>query len=591
MDFASPPFAQWQTPPAKDELRLVPIGGLGEFGMNALVVHTAKSLFLVDCGQLFPSEDQPGIDSIIPDFAYLEAFADRIYAVLLTHGHEDHLGALPYFLERWPVPVYGTAFTMGVLEGKLKEVDLWSPKHMHVVEDFSRLKVGGGEIQAEWIPVTHSIPDACAIALHTPWGVVVHTGDYKLDPTPVDGRLTGTARLTELGDAGVAVLLSDSTNILNTQPTPSEELCRTGLREAFRKTPGKLFIATFSSNIHRIQILLDLAYEEKRKVCLMGRSMERNVTVARTLKRLQLPDDLFIDPKEVSLFPPKQVVVLCTGSQGEEMAALTRILKGEVKGVKVLDGDRLVLSSRAIPGNEIGISRTLDTAARLGAETTLEGLGPVHATGHGHRPDSAEMIRMVRPRIMAPVHGTYRNLKVHGQLAASLGYPKERILLLDGGECLQLFKDGRVKEAGSVPVGKCFVDQGVDHMVDARVIHDRLILQEDGIVIATLVIDPATGELAAEPSILSRGFVVLSDDKAYNELLVATVKNAFDEAPREIRKDRDLLIEFIRQSLRRIIRKTTQTRPVVVPMILEAGGAEAPPPEPPAKKPGRKRKT
>jgi ribonuclease J len=570
MQTSSPPFARWQELPKKNELRLIPIGGLGEFGMNALVVHTAKSLFLVDCGQLFPSEDQPGIDSIVPDFAYLEAFADRIDAVLLTHGHEDHLGALPYFLERWPVPVYGSAFTMGLLEGKLKEFNLWSSRHMHVVEDFGRVSIGGGEIQAEWIPVTHSIPDACAIALHTPWGVVVHTGDYKLDPTPVDGRLTGTARLKELGDDGVAVLLSDSTNILKTTPTPSEQSCREGLQDAFRKTRGKLFIAAFSSNIHRVQTILDLAYQEKRKVCLLGRSMDRNVTVARGLRKLALPDDLFIDAKEVSMFPPKQVVVLCTGTQGEEMSALSRVLRGEMKGLKMADGDRLVLSSRAIPGNEVGISRMLDTAARLGAETTLEGLGPIHATGHGHREDSAEMIRMVRPRYMAPVHGTYRNLKCHGQLAESMGYPRERILLLDGGECLQLLRDGTAHLAGSVPVGKCFVDQGVDHMVDARVIHDRLILQEDGIVVATLLVDPATGELAGEPTILSRGFVVLSDDQTYGQLLRETVRTAFEEAPVEIRKNKDLLIELLRQSLRRIIRKTTQTRPVVVPMILDA---------------------
>jgi len=573
MNITSPPFAQWQDPPRKDELRLIPIGGLGEFGMNALVVHTARSLFLVDCGQLFPSEDQPGIDSIVPDFAYLEPFADRIDAVLLTHGHEDHLGALPYFLERWPVPVYGSAFTMGILEGKLREFDLWSPKHMHVVEDFARLPIGGGEIQAEWIPVTHSIPDACAIALHTPWGVLLHTGDFKLDPTPVDGRLTGVARLEELGDAGVTLLLSDSTNILKTSPTPSEDLCRDGLRQAFRNSRGKLFIATFSSNIHRIQVVLDLAYQEKRKVCILGRSMERNVALARGLKRLALPDDLFIDAKEVSVFRPREVVILCTGTQGEEMSALSRVLRGEVKGLKMLEGDRLILSSRPIPGNEISISRLLDTASRLGAETTMEDAGVIHATGHGHRDDSAEMYRMVRPRYMAPVHGTYRNLKAHAQLVQSLGHPKERVLYLDGGECLQLRRDGSARLAGSVPVGKCFVDQGVDHMVDARVIHDRLILQEDGIVVATLLVDPATGELAADPTILSRGFVVLSDDQAYSELLKIAVRKAFEEAPVEIRKNKDLLIELLRQSLRRIIRKTTQTRPVVVPMILDASAA------------------
>jgi ribonuclease J len=574
MQITSPPFERWQELPGPDELRLIPIGGLGEFGMNALVVHTARSLFLVDCGQLFPSEDQPGIDSIVPDFAYLEHFNERIDAVLLTHGHEDHLGALPYFLERWPVPVYGSAFTLGLLEPKLRESDLWSPRHMRVVDDFARLPIGVGEIEAEWIPVTHSIPDACAIALHTPMGVVVHTGDYKLDPTPVDGRLTGTARLRELGDAGVAVLLSDSTNILNTRPTPSEQECRAGLQEAFRQTPGRLFVATFSSNIHRIQTLLDLAYEEGRKVCLMGRSMDRNVGVARSLKRLALPDDLFIDPKDVPQFKPGHVVVLCTGTQGEEMSALARVLRGEVKGVKMGPGDRLVLSSRPIPGNEVAISRMLDTAARLGAETTLDGLGTIHATGHGHRDNAMEMIRMVRPTHMAPVHGTYRNLKVHGKVAAEMGWPEDRILLLDGGECLQLHRGGRANLAGSVPVGKCFIDQGVDHVVDARVIHDRLILQEEGIVVATLVVDPATGELVGDPTILSRGFVVLSDDQAYGELLRETVRNAYQEAPPEIRRNPDLIVELLRQSLRRIIRKTTQTRPVVVPMILRSAPAE-----------------
>jgi len=538
--------------------------------MNSMVVHTAKSLFLVDCGQLFPSDDQPGIDSIVPDFAYLEPFADRVDAVLLTHGHEDHLGALPYFLERWPVPVYGTAFTLGLLESKLREFELRDKKLLHVVADFQRISIGCGEIEAEWIPVTHSIPDACAIALHTPQGVVVHTGDFKLDATPVDGRLTGLARLKELGDAGVTALLSDSTNVIQTGSTPSEARCWEGLRDAFQKTKGKLFVATFSSNIHRIQILLNLAYEEGRKVVLLGRSMERNISVARELGKLKLPDDLFIDAKDASLFKPSQILVICTGTQGEDMSGLARVLRGEVKGLKMVDGDRLVLSSRGIPGNEVSISRMLDDAARLGAETTAEGLRTVHATGHGYREDSAEMIRTVRPRHMVPVHGTYRNLQIHSRLAQSLGWPKERISHLEGGECLQLFKDGRMRRAGSVPVGKCFVDQGVSHMVDARVIHDRLILQEDGIVVVTLLVDPETGELSSDPVVLSRGFVMLSDDQAYGDLLRQAARKAFEEAPAEIRKNRELLSELLRQALRRIIRKTTETRPMVVPMVLEA---------------------
>ncbi len=560
-------FEEWTEPLRSGELRLVLIGGLGEFGMNALAVHGPEGLLLVDCGQLFPSEDQPGIDRIVPDFAYLEAFADQVRAVVLTHGHEDHIGALPYFLERWPVPVYGTAFTLALVRGKLREHDL-DDGLLREVDDYGRVAVGAG-LEVEWIPVTHSIPDACALALHTAQGVIVHSGDFKIDPTPIDGRLMGLDRLRELGEAGVQLLMADSTNVMAKGPTPSEQVCVEGIRDALAKTEGILFLATFSSNIHRLQTLVDQAYEAGRKVCLLGRSLERNVAIARERRRFSLPDDLFIGPADVRLFPRHQVVVACTGSQGEPQSGLMRLLRGEVKGLRPGPGDRLVLSSRPIPGNEVAIARLLDDAARLGVETLLDGLGPVHATGHAHREDLVELIRTVRPRHMVPVHGTFRNLQAHGRLAASLGWEAGRIHLLDGGTCLQL-EQGEVRLAGTVPVGKCFVDEGVEHMVDARVIQDRLVLQEEGVIFATLLLDPETFELAAEPTILSRGFVMLSDDVTYGDLLKAALVKAFDEAPPEIRRDREALKDLLRQALRRVIRKTTGTRPLVVPVLLDA---------------------
>ncbi len=565
----APEFEAWTEAPAKGELRLIPIGGLGEFGMNALVVHSARSLFLVDCGQLFPSDDQPGIDSIVPDFAYLEPFADKLQAVLLTHGHEDHIGALPYFLRRWPVPVYGTAFTLGLLENKLREHDL-DLSLLRPVRDYGRVKVGDGEIEAEWIPVTHSIPDACALVLHTPQGVVVHSGDFKLDPDPLDGRFTGMARLEALGDAGVRLLMADSTNVGRPGRSPSEAVCREGIEAALEKTDGRLFVTTFSSNIHRLQMLVDLAWEFHRRVVVLGRSLERNLQLARSLKLLELPDDILMDVKDAHLYHPGDLMVLCTGSQGEPMSGLARLLRREVKGLPIQPGDRLVVSARAIPGNEVSISRMLDTAERLGAETSTDGIGPVHASGHGSRDELADLIRAVRPDQMVPVHGTYRNLRAHGALAASLGWTPDRISLLDGGLCLRLFTDGRLDMPGTVPVGKCFVHEGVDHMVDARVVKDRLILQEDGVVFVTLLVDPQTGDLTADPSILSRGFVMLSDDESYAELLAGVARRAYEEAPKVIRKDPEALRDAVRLALRRIIRKTTQSRPLVIPVILDA---------------------
>lgn len=562
------PFASWREAPTEGELRLVPLGGFGEFGMNCLAVHTTRTLLLVDCGQLFPGEEQPGVDSIVPDFAYLEPFADQLDAVLLTHGHEDHIGALPYLLGRWPVPVYGTAFTLGLLEPKLREHDIvLPPGHLRRVRDGETHPIGWGEFQAEFIPVAHSIPQACAIALHTPRGIVVHTGDYKLDTDPVDGRRTDLARFRELGDAGVLIAFGDSTNVAREGPTPSEARVKAGLRAAFERTPGRLFVSPFSSNVHRIQTLLDLAAEYGRAVGLLGRSLERCVGKAVELGLLDLRGRPLLGPEELEALAPDRVLVILSGTQGESQSALGRLVRGEIRKLSIGPGDRIVMSSRAIPGNEATIRRRLDQAARLGAETLLGDPDLLHATGHGHRDDVAAVLTALRPRYVAPAHGTYQNLREQGRLAEFLGWPREDIFLLDPGDCLQV-RDGEVRLAGTVPAGKCFVDQGASDRMDARVIHDRLILQEDGIVVATFLVDPDTGQLVSDPAILTRGFVFPSDDPAYEELLRSSARRAYEDAPREVRSDRDLLVELLRQALRRIIRKTTQNRPLVVPLLL-----------------------
>ena len=546
-------------------VRLIPLGGLGEIGLNMMLVESGDDLMAVDCGLMFPGGDLPGIDYVIPDFAYALAKGPGFRAVVLTHGHEDHIGALPYLLRETRVPVYGTPLTLALVGEKLREHGLLEGADLRVMRPRTPFDVG--PFRVEPIRVTHSIVDGMGLAVGTAAGTVVFTGDFKLDPTPLDGEPSDDARFAELGAAGVLVLCSDSTNVDRPGHTRSELEVGAALAERFAVASGRIIVATFASHIHRIQQVLTQAARFGRRVALLGRSMERNVAIAAELGHLRVPDELLLPLEELVALPAARQLILSTGSQGEPNSALALMAAGEHKYAQIATGDLVVISARVIPGNERTIGHVVNALYRLGAEVLYEDNAFVHVSGHASQEDLKRMLSLTRPRYFVPVHGEYRHLLGHVRLAASTGLPPERIFLIEDGRGLEVTA-GSARVLTGIPAGRVLVDGKGIGDVGAVVLRDRQILSEDGVIAVSVAVD-AKGALVAGPEIASRGVVYVRESEALLEALRATVIAALAERSADEPWDREAIGARVRTVVRQFITQRFQRKPVVLPMILE----------------------
>jgi ribonuclease J len=549
-------------------LRIIPLGGLGEIGLNLMVIEYCPddggetAAIAIDCGLMFPEREMLGIDIVIPDFSYLREKA-HLKAVIFTHGHEDHIGALPHLLREFNVPVYGTPFTIGLLRDKLDEHELLAETEMHEIRPRESWAIGPFTI--EGIHVTHSIVDAVAFAISTPLGTIIHTGDFKLDQTPIDGKGSDLARLAEWGERGVLLLMSDSTNVERAGATPSERTLTRPLEDLLAHAQGKVLVATFASHIHRIQQIIDLSLAQGRSVGVVGRSLVGNLEIARDTGHLRLPAEAFLEVAKMSDRDPRTVTLLTTGSQGEPLSALSRIAAGDHPQVKLRAGDVVILSSRVIPGNERSISRLIDHLYRRGAEVYYEAVACVHVSGHASQDELQLMLNLVRPRYFVPIHGEYRFLVRHCDLARGVGVDPTGVFLLENGHVLEISAQ-EAHQVESVRAGRVFVD-GLDD-IHHEVLRDRRHMAEDGLVVAILGIAQQTGELLSGPDLLSRGFLPSNDGEDFASAKEA-VCAALTELPPESRTDTGIVKEQVRLALRRHFRRTFGRRPVVLPFVME----------------------
>jgi ribonuclease J len=547
-------------------LRVIPLGGLGEIGMNMMVMEYDDSIIVIDSGLMFPDEHMLGIDYVIQDISYLKENRDKVCAFIITHGHEDHTGSLPFVLRDIIAPIYATRLTLGLIEEKLKEHELTGKVELKSVKPRESVTVGPFDI--EFIRVSHSIVDGCALAITTPLGVVVHTGDFKMDQTPVDGEVIDYARFSEYGDKGVLALLSDSTNVERAGYTISEREVGKTFEEIFPRTKGRIIVATFSSNIHRLQQVIDVAHKSSRKVVANGRSMIANIRIAEELGYLKIPKGLLLDLKEANGLAPEKIVMLTTGSQGEPMSALTRMAMDNHKQIKITEGDTVILSSKFIPGNEKTISNMINHLYRRGAEVIYEKVSEIHVSGHASQEELKIMLNMVKPEYFIPIHGEYRHLVRHIKLASSVGIPDDNLILAENGDVVEFTVDS----AGiidKVESGKVFVDgKGVGDVSDL-VLKDRRHLSQDGIVLAILSLNEKTGEVIYGPDIITRGLVFEEESSHLIDEARSAVLERLDGLNTEAKSDPAEVEEEVRRALRRYFNKTLERRPVILPFIIE----------------------
>lgn len=549
-----------------DALRIIPLGGLGEFGLNMMLIEYGDSAIAVDCGLMFPDANLLGIDLVIPDVSYLLEINDKLKAIVLTHAHEDHVGALPYILKHLDVPIYGTRLTLGLLANKLKEHDLEDSAEVHEITAGAPWDIA--PFRLEGIRVTHSLMDCLALAIETPVGTIIHTGDFKIDNTPMEGEMFDFQRFAAYGEKGVLLLLSDSTNVERSGYTPSEREVGTNLEQIIQHATGKVLVSTFSSSIPRIQQVIDISERSDRRVVLSGRSMIRNSQVAADLGYLHLPRDFMTESDRWHELAAEHLTFLTTGSQGEPLSALHRIALDDHKTIKVEPGDTVILSSKFIPGNEKTISNLINHLYRRGAEVHYEKVSEIHVSGHASQEELKTMLQLTRPRYFVPIHGEYRHLVRHRRLAQEVGLPTENCFILEDGDVLELTSNS-ARRVKPIQVGRVFVDgKGVGDVGDV-VIRDRRHLSEGGMVLVVMAIHQQSGELVAGPELISRGFMLAEESEEVLESARKEVLATLNNMNRETRADPAELKEEVRKALRRFFRKKLERHPVVLPYIIE----------------------
>jgi len=546
---------------------MIPLGGLGEFGMNCMALRWQDDIIVIDAGLMFPEEELLGVDIVVPDISYLTENRDKVRAILLTHGHEDHIGGLPWILSELNVPVYGTEFTLALVEGKLEEHRLLDDADLNEMIPGRRITLGPFSVMP--IRVTHSLVDCVALAIHTPVGVVLHTGDFKVDLSPPDGKPFDLHAFAELGKQGVLALLQDSTNVDRRGYTPSEKAVRPRLDEIFGQAKKKLFFSCFSSSIHRIRLAMELAHNHGRKVAIIGRSLDNTTEIAQDLGYLDLPQGLVINPGQIKDTPANKLCIMISGTQGEPMSALSRAAVNNHKFAHIDAGDTVLMSSRVIPGNEKSIYRVIDHLERRDANVIYDdgASGLIHVSGHGSQEELRLMINLVRPKFFIPVHGDYRHLKRHVELAGSMGVV-EKTILMEDGDVLELDKNSATK-TGKVTVGRVCIDSGgaAADVVEDLVIRDRKHLSEDGIVLPIIAINKRTGKPENAPEIVMRGLAI--DDPELIAEARQVVQRTLDGSSGEEKADYGVIKEKIRTDLKRYIQKSTSRRPLIMPVILE----------------------
>ncbi len=549
------------------KLHIVPLGGLGEFGMNCMAVRWGDDIIVIDAGLMFPEAELLGVDIVVPDISYLIENRHRVRGIVLTHGHEDHIGALPWVLSELNVPVWGTEFTLAYVEDKLEEHGLLDEADLREIRPNESFKIGPFTVHP--IQVTHSLVDCVALAIHTPLGVIVHTGDFKVDPTPTDNRLFDLHAFAEYGKTGVLALFQDSTNVERKGYTPSERTVRRKFDEVFAHTRRRLFISCFSSSIHRIKLAVEMAWQHGRKVAFAGRSMNSSAEIAEDLGYIEIPEGLLIHPGEIKNFAPEKVCVMISGTQGEPMSALSRAAVDNHKHAKIEKGDTVMLSSRIIPGNEKAIYRMIDHLFRREAHVIYDdgSSPPVHVSGHASQEELKLIINLVKPKYFIPIHGEYRQLKLHAEMAGAMHGSVGNVMLIESGDILE-FDDMGARKAGRVNVGRVCIDSGSrTDVVEDLVIKDRRHLSEDGIVLPIIAINKLTGRVETSPEIVTRGFSPGEDGfvEGAREIVMQTLESSSSEET----TDYGLIKEKIRADLKRYVSKQTQKRPLIMPVILE----------------------